>query len=308
MNWEFPLPQASANAASYDTLFFALLGLTGAVALGLLATGIVFCIRYRRGAQRHREPAPASSRPLEVAWIAIPLALFIATFAWGARLYAQLYAPAPDALTVYVIGKQWMWKAQHENGRREIGELHLPVGQPVRLILGTEDVIHSFFVPAFRVKQDAVPGRYTGLAFTPTRVGEFDLRCAEYCGTDHSHMGGRVIVMPPEAYAAWLARGATPGALAQRGFELFRSFGCSGCHTPGSRIRAPLLAGLYGRPVQLRDGRRVVADEAYLRDSILLPSRDITAGFEDDMPSFQGQLAEEDLIALVAWIKSVKEP
>jgi cytochrome c oxidase subunit 2 len=202
-----------------------------------------------------------------------------------------------------VVGKQWMWKAEHANGRREIDELHLPLGQPVRLVLSTEDVIHSFFVPAFRIKQDAVPGRYTSIRFTPTRAGEYRLHCAEYCGTDHARMGGRVVVMPPAQFARWLERGGQGRSLAARGFELFRRKGCSGCHAAASTVHAPDLAGIFGRAVHLQDGRTRIADEAYLRDSILLPKRDVVAGYEPIMPSFQGQLDEDELAALVAFLK-----
>jgi cytochrome c oxidase subunit 2 len=206
-------------------------------------------------------------------------------------------------MTVFVVGKQWMWKAEHTNGRREIDELHLPLGQPVRIVLSTEDVIHSFYVPAFRIKQDAVPGRYTSIRFTPTREGEYWLHCAEYCGTDHARMGGKVVVMSPAAFAQWLERGNDNASLAAQGFELFRQLGCSGCHAAGSTVHAPDLAGVFGRTVHLADGRTVVADEGYLRDSILLPKRDVVAGYAPIMPSFQGQVDEGQLAALITYLK-----
>jgi cytochrome c oxidase subunit 2 len=209
-------------------------------------------------------------------------------------------------MTIYVVGKQWMWKVQHPNGRREIDELHLPAGQRVRLVLSSEDVIHSFYVPAFRIKQDAVPGRYTSVRFTPTRAGEYRLHCAEYCGTDHARMGGRVVVLQPADFAAWLEQGNSAPTLAAQGFELFRRKGCSGCHSPRSTVHAPDLAGIFGRTVHLADGRTLVADEAYLRDSILLPRRDVTAGYAPVMPSFQGQLDESELAALIAFLKEGK--
>jgi cytochrome c oxidase subunit 2 len=196
-----------------------------------------------------------------------------------------------------------MWQAEHANGRREIDELHLARGEPVRLVLATEDVIHSFYVPAFRVKQDAVPGRYTSIRFTPTREGEYRLHCAEYCGTDHARMGGKVVVMAPAAFSAWLSNGNANASLAAQGFELFRSKGCSGCHV-NSTVHAPDLVAIYGRTIHLADGRSVVADEAYLRDSILLPKRDVVAGYEPIMPSFQGQLSESEIAALVSYLKS----
>jgi cytochrome c oxidase subunit 2 len=205
-------------------------------------------------------------------------------------------------MTVFVVGKQWMWKAEHANGRREIDELHLPLGQPVRLVLSTEDVIHSFYVPAFRIKQDAVPGRYTSIRFTPTREGEYRLHCAEYCGTDHARMGGKVVVLSPSEFSRWLERGNQNPSLAAQGFELFRRLGCSGCHV-NSTVHAPDLAGVFGRTIHLADGRTLVADEAYLRDSILLPKRDVVAGYEPIMPSFQGQLDEGQLSALITYLK-----
>ena len=299
-------PAASDVAARVDALFFAMVALTGTVALAITVVMLVFAVRYRRGSRADRSNAPAKKLPVEIAWTVTPLAIFLGVFVWGAAVYAGLYRPAADAMPVYVVGKQWMWKAEHANGRREIDELHLPAGQPVRLVLATQDVIHSFYVPAFRIKQDAVPGRYTTIAFTPTKAGTFALRCAEYCGTDHAHMGGRVIVMQPADFQRWLAQGAPAGTMAARGFARFRELGCSGCHDPRSSVHAPDLAGLYGRQVHLADGRSVVADESYIRDSILLPKRDVVAGFDPIMPSFQGQVGEDDLLELIAYIKSTK--
>jgi cytochrome c oxidase subunit 2 len=207
-------------------------------------------------------------------------------------------------MPVYVVGKQWMWKVEHAGGRREIDELHLPMGRPVRVLLTSQDVIHSFFVPAFRIKQDAVPGRYTTLYFTPNRVGDFRLNCAEYCGTAHSRMGGRIVVMRPEDFQRWLAQGGGGPDMAARGFDALRKYGCTGCHDPRSSVHAPDLRSLYGRTVHLQDGRTVVADEAYIRDSVLLPKRDVVAGFEPIMPSFAGQVGEEDLLDIIAWLKT----
>jgi cytochrome c oxidase subunit 2 len=210
-------------------------------------------------------------------------------------------------MTIFVVGKQWMWKAQHPDGRREIDELHLALGQPVRLVLSTEDVIHSFYVPAFRIKQDAVPGRYTTIRFTPTRAGVYRLHCAEYCGTDHARMGGKVVVMPPQDFSRWLSDGNENRSLAAQGFDLFRQKGCSGCHDANSTVHAPDLAGVYGRVVHLADGRTVVADEPYLRDSMMLPKRDVVAGYAPIMPSFQGQLSEGEIAALISFLKEQKK-
>src|ERR1051325_11113522 len=286
------LAAASDIAARVDVLFFSLLALTGAVAIAIFVLMIVFSVRYRAGSRVDRINPPTNVRWLELGWTFTPLAIFD--------------TPAPDAMAIFIVGKQWMWKAEHANGRREIDELHLPAGQPVRLILSTEDVIHSFFVPAFRIKQDAVPGRYTSISFTPTREGEYWLHCAEYCGTDHARMGGRVVVMAPAAFAQWLERGNSNPSLAAPGFELFRRHGRAGCQAAGSSVHAPDLAGVYGRVVHLADGRSVVADEGYLRDSILLPKRDVVAGYQPIMPSFQGQLDEGELAALISFLKENK--
>jgi cytochrome c oxidase subunit 2 len=304
MRW---LPVAASDmAARVDVLFYSMVALTGLVALGIFALMVYFCVRYRAGSRADRTNPPPRKKWLEIGWVFTPLVIFLGIFVWAAVVYAAFYAGPPgDAMTVFVVGKQWMWKVEHANGRREIDELHLPLGQPVRVVLSTEDVIHSFYVPAFRVKQDAVPGRYTTIRFTPTREGEYWLHCAEYCGTDHARMGGKVVVMPPAAFAEWLEKGNSNASLAAQGFELFRRLGCSGCHV-NSTVHAPDLAGIFGRTVHLADGRTVVADEPYLRDSILLPKRDVVAGYEPIMPSFQGQLDEGQLNALISYLKENK--
>ena len=304
MTW---LPVAASDMAQrVDLLFYSMVALTGLVALGIFVLMVFFSVRYRAGSAADRANPPPRKKWLEFGWIFTPLAIFMGIFLWGAAVYAGFYRGGPDdAMTVFVVCKQWMWKAEHANGRREIDELHLPVGQPVRIVLSTEDVIHSFYVPAFRVKQDAVPGRYTSIRFTPTREGEYWLHCAEYCGTDHARMGGRVVVMAPSAFTEWLQKGNANPSLAAQGFELFRRLGCSGCHV-NSTVHAPDLAGIYGRTVHLSDGRTVRADEAYLRDSILLPKRDVVAGYEPIMPSFQGQLDEGQLSALITYLKENK--
>ena len=304
MRW-FPVA-ASDMAAKVDLLFYSMVVLTGLVALGIFVLMTWFCIRYRAGSSADRSNPPPRKKWLELGWIFTPLVIFIGIFVWAAVVYAAFYAGPPDsAMTVFVVGKQWMWKVEHANGRREIDELHLPLGQPVRVVLSTEDVIHSFYVPAFRVKQDAVPGRYTSIRFTPTREGEYWLHCAEYCGTDHARMGGKVVVMAPAAFAQWLEQGNQNPSLAAQGFELFRRLGCSGCHV-NSTVHAPDLAGIFGRTIHLSDGRTLVADEAYLRDSILLPKRDVVAGYEPIMPSFQGQVDEGQLNALITYLKENK--
>jgi cytochrome c oxidase subunit II len=300
-------PGASSISGRTDLLFTGMLLLTGFVAVGVCITMLVFCLRYRQG-RRVERGTVERKLGIELAWTLIPLGLFIVVFVWAARDFVNLYRVPADALPVYVVAKQWMWKLQHRNGKREINELHVPLGQPVRLLMTSQDAIHSFYVPAFRLKQDVLPGRYTGLWFTPTQLGDFHLFCAEYCGSEHSRMIGRIVVMPPAEYARWLASGTDHPSLAQYGFALFRQLGCSGCHTAGSSVHAPSLAGLLGREVHLQDGRSLIADENYVRDSILLPRKDVVAGFEPIMPSFAGQVSEEDIEALVAYLREGATP
>ena len=301
------LPSASSVAPRTDLLFTALVVLCGAVALGVCVTMVAFCIRYRSGATVERS-AIRRKLGVELTWTLVPLAIFIGIFVWAAYDYVGLYRVPENALPVYVVAKQWMWKLEHRNGRREINELHVPLGQPVRLIMTSQDAIHSFYVPAFRLKQDVVPGRYTGLWFTATRVGEFQLFCAEYCGSEHAQMLGRIVVMQPAEFTQWLAGGTPQPSLAQYGFARFRQLGCSGCHAAGAIVHAPALEGLIGRTVHLQDGRSLVADENYVRDSILLPKKDVVAGFDPIMPSFAGQVSEEDIQALVAYLRSTGDP
>jgi cytochrome c oxidase subunit 2 len=296
-------PAASTAAGRTDALLLAMLLLCGTVAAVLCILVTVFALRYRRGAHVDRTP-PRELKGLEVAWTLAPLAIFFGVFAWSAHDYLAQQAPPAGALPVTVVAKQWMWKLQHRNGRREINELHVPLGEPVLLTMTSEDAIHSFFVPAFRLKQDVLPGRYTRLWFTATQAGEFPLLCAEYCGSEHSRMLGRVVVMRAADYGRWLQSGPAEPSRAQYGYALFRQLGCSGCHDARSTVHAPRLEGLFGRTVHLQDGRSMVADENYLRDSILVPARDVVAGFAPVMPSYAGQLGEEDVAALIAWLQS----
>jgi cytochrome c oxidase subunit 2 len=294
---------ASSMAGRVDLLFASMLLLTGAVAVGVCVAIVFFATRYRHGATVSRGTVERKLG-IELAWTIVPLALFIVIFAWAARDFVRLYEPPADALPIYVVAKQWMWKLQQPGGRREINELHVPLGQPVRLVMTAQDAIHSFYAPAFRLKQDVVPGRYTALWFTATQLGDFHLFCAEYCGSQHSQMIGRIVVMPAAEYARWAANAEASPSLAQYGFARFRELGCSGCHAAGSTVHAPSLRGLMGREVHLQDGRTLIADENYIRDSILLPKKDVVAGFDPVMPSFAGQVSEEDIQALVAYIRS----
>ncbi|HSC22473.1 MAG TPA: cytochrome c oxidase subunit II [Casimicrobiaceae bacterium] len=305
-------PEASTIAPRVDLLLYAVTAVTGTVAIAIFVTMIVFGIRYRaRSSAPRADDIPAlqarARRRVETAWTLIPLALFIASFAWAARLYMVRATAPANAIELFVVAKQWMWKLQHPGGQREIDEMHIPRGQPVKLVMTSQDVIHSFFVPAFRLKQDVLPGRYTEMWFTATKTGRFHLFCAEYCGTDHARMGGDVVVMEPAEFAKWLNAHRGGEDMASRGADLFRQFGCSGCHGANASVHAPNLAGLYGRPVPLSDGTTVVADERYVRDSILLPRREVAAGYAPIMPSFAGQISEDDILDLIAYIKSLAD-
>ena len=299
------LPDASTLAPRVDALFYALLATSTLLVLILVVLNLTLLIRYRRGSPAPRGPLPFSQIKLEIGWIAVTLAIFLGFFFWGAWLYLDQTRPPVDAYEIRVIGRQWMWDVRHPNGRREFDELHVPIGTPVRVLLSSEDVIHSFFVPAFRVKQDAVPGKVVSAWFEATRPGTYHLFCAEYCGTEHSGMTGQVVALPPEDYAAWLERGNQVSNLPIRGRELFVRYGCAGCHSPGSQVHAPLLEGIYGRLQPMANGEFVHVDEAYLRDSILIPGRQIVAGYPNLMPSFQGVIPEGDLLELIAYLKSL---
>jgi len=299
--------QASNFAPEVDALmtFLTLVSLFFAVAI--TAAIIYFFFKYRRK-EVHEIGVPIhGDLRLEAAWIIVPSILALAMFSWGAVIYVDYrHAPA-DTLDIYVVGKQWMWKIQQPNGRREINELHVPVGRDVKLILASEDVIHDFFVPAFRVKMDAVPGRYNTMWFRPTKPGRYNFFCSQYCGTSHAIMGGWVTVMEPPEYAAWLSGSSDMESNpVGAGEKLFSEKACSTCHIGNGTGRAPSLNGVYGGTVKLADGSTVVADEAYIRESILLPSAKIVAGYQPLMPSFQGQLTEDQILSLTAYIKSLQ--
>ncbi|HEY2101790.1 MAG TPA: cytochrome c oxidase subunit II [Chthoniobacterales bacterium] len=297
--------EASNLAPPVDHVFVALLALCSAVAFLVLVVALVFCIRYRRGSKANRTPPKGSPLRLEITWTIIPFFIFLGLFFWAADVFFAMSRPPADATEIYVVGKQWMWKIQHPDGRREINELHIPVGRPVKLVMTSQDVIHDFFVPDFRNKQDVVPGRYTTEWFKPTRPGRYHLFCSQYCGTDHSLMVGWVYVMEPAEHAKWLAGQPAPDSLVTMGERAFHTRGCSGCHAPNAAIRAPLLDGIFGKPVPLSDGTLVTADDQYLRDSILLPNKQIAAGYDPVMPTYQGQIGDEELNAIIAYLKSL---
>lgn len=299
--------QAGSYAVEIDWLFFSLLAVTGFVFFLLAYLMIRFITRYREASTVERGPAEEKTWVIEIAWTGASLVIFLGFAAWGAHLFLRLYQPPENALEIFVVAKQWMWKTQHAGGQREINALHVPVHRPIRLVMASQDVIHSFFVPAFRVKHDVVPGRYETLWFEAVKTGTFGLLCAEYCGTLHSGMIGQVVVMEPRDFERWLATQPQADDLAQEGAALFRRYGCSGCHGAGGTVKAPPLEGLYGHPVPLADGRIVQADERYIRDSILLPKQEVAAGYPNIMPSFVGEMPEEDLLRIVAYIKSIAD-
>jgi cytochrome c oxidase subunit 2 len=299
--------QASTFAERVDALYYYLLSVSGFFVLLIFALIFYFAVKYRRRSEGERTPPILGSIPLEVAWIVIPFILVMIMFVWGASLYFTAFSPPANAMEIFVIGKQWMWKVQHPEGRREIDELHVPVGYPVKLTITSQDVIHSFYIPAFRIKMDAVPGRYTSTWFEASKTGTFHLFCAEFCGTAHAGMVGRVVVMKPSEYEQWLRTGAPEESLVAAGGRLFQQLGCSGCHSQNSIARAPLLDGVYGKPVPLQSGQVVLADESYIRDSILLPQKDVVAGYAPVMPPFQGRISEEELMQIIAYIRFLGE-
>jgi cytochrome c oxidase subunit 2 len=300
----FPLwpDRASTAAGNVDALFIFLIIVSGLMTLLIFSTVVYFAARYRRQKGVLAEQIEGSM-PLELIWSIIPMFVFMAIFIWGAVVYFKGRTPPRDSTEVYVVAKQWMWKLEHAEGQREINELHVPVGRDVKLIMTSQDVIHSFYVPAFRIKQDVLPGRYTVEWFRATKPGTYHLFCAEYCGTQHSGMIGSIVVQEPAQYEAWMSGGST-GPLSATGEKIFAELGCSTCHRSDSSGRGPNLQGVFGKPVQLEDGRTVTADENYLRECILDPGAKRVKGYQPIMPTFQGLVSEEQVNALVAYIKS----
>jgi cytochrome c oxidase subunit II len=299
---------ASSISGEVDALFFALVAITALFTVGITLAILYFGVRYRRRSPDERPAEIHGSLALELTWTLVPLGIVMVLFVWGAKVYFHMNRPPDDAMTVTVVGKRWMWKLQQPTGQREINELHVPVNRAVRLVITSEDTIHSFYVPAFRIKRDAVPGRYSQEWFRATKTGSYHLLCAEYCGTEHSRMNGRIIVMEPQAYQAWLAGGPPPESPLAAGERLFNEMGCVTCHKPDSAQRAPVLNGIFGKQVLLTTGETVSVDDAYLRESIVNPVAKVVAGYQPVMPTFQGQLSEEQLIALVAYVRSLPAP
>jgi cytochrome c oxidase subunit 2 len=300
----FP-PAASAQAGPIDALYWFEIIVSAVMTLLIFAGVVGFAWKYRRRANVHATQIEGSTA-LELTWSIVPFLIMLVMFWWGAELFYAAQNPPKDAMEIFVTGKQWMWKVQYPDGTREIDALHVPVGQPVKLTMASEDVIHSFAIPAFRVRHDVVPGRYNSLWFTATKPGRYRLYCTEYCGNQHAGMTGWVDVMDQRDYANWASGGGAQGSLAEQGQKLFEQNGCSTCHLLDQQGRCPILRGLYNKPVQLNDGRTVLADDAYLRESILEPNAKIVSGFEANiMPNFKGQLSEENVIQLIAFIKSL---
>jgi len=303
---DFPLwpEQASTSAVPVDALMTFMCVISATVSI--LTFGIIFflAVKYRRRPDNEVAQEQEPPKYLEAAWIIIPFFIFMGMFVWGSWVYFRLARVPDNALDVYATGRQWMWKFQHPTGQREINTLHVPVGRPIRITMASEDVIHSLFFPAFRVKADVLPSRYRTLWFQATRTGRFHIFCAEYCGTLHSGMIGWVEVMEPTGYQHWLA-GGSEGSLASQGEKLFQKYACNTCHTNDATGRGPVLAGLYGTDVMLSDNSVVKADDNYIRESILIPTAKVVKGFSPIMPAFQGQVNEDDLIKLLAYVKSV---
>ena len=305
--------QASTVAAGIDNLYLTLIGISVFFSVLIAALCLWFGFKYRQSKTNPTGQPIHGNLWLEIIWTVIPLVIVMFLFVAGAKLYLRNMQPPADAMEIFVVGKQWMWKIQHPEGPREINELHVPVGQPVKLLMTSEDVIHSFYVPAFRVKMDVVPGTYTRLWFEATKPGRYHLFCAEYCGTKHSQMIGHIVAMEPSDYEKWLAERVDPerqaGSFGKgmmgKGERLFREFRCDSCHHQNSGALGPNLENLVGHSVTLENGKTLVADENYLRESILTPQAKVVAGYAPVMPTFKNQMDEEQLMAIIAYLKTL---
>ena len=308
MQTSFPLfpPNASSVATEMDLLYLFIVAVSAFFAIVVTALVVVFAIKFKR---RHPDDVGKDihgSLALELTWTIIPFILSMMMFIWGASLFYRLAKPPADAMDIFVVGKQWMWKVQHPEGVREINEMHVPAGRNIRITLGSEDVLHNFSLPAFRVKMDAVPGKWTTLWFNATVPGTYYIFCAEYCGTKHSGMIGQVIVMAPQDYQTWLAGGRSSGSAVENGERLFTDLACITCHKADGTGRGPSLVWLFGATVTLADGRAVTADDNYLRESIMDSQAKVVKGYQPIMPAFQGRVSEEHLLQVVAYIKTLK--
>ena len=296
--------QASNLAPEVDNLYFFVTAVTAFFALIVVIFVIIFAVKYRdRTGEKVGAPITGSI-PLELGWSIVPFFVSMAIFGWATIVFFHLIRAPDQTLEIYSTGKRWMWRFQHIDGQSEINELHVPLGRAVKVTFTSEDVLHSLYIPAFRVKADAIPGRYSSVWFTPTKTGEYHLFCAEYCGTQHSGMVGRVVVMEANEYQAWLSGGGGMSMTA-RGEQLFQQLGCVSCHLPDGSGRGPSLAGKYGQQEQMASGETVVVDDTYIRESILTPQSKLVAGYGPVMPTFQGQVNEQGLMSLIEYIKSL---
>ncbi len=298
--------QASTFAWQVDLLYFYLIIVSVAFTIPIVAAIFYFGVKYREREKFATPEEMHGSIVLETVWSIIPFVISITIFLGGAIVFYNQFTPPPDAMNVYVVGKQWMWKLQHETGQREINELHVPVGRKVKLTMTTEDVLHNFSVPAFRTKHDVVPGRYTYLWFEATKPGKYHLFCAEYCGLNHSGMGGYVYVMEQRDFDNWLSGSVSGQTPVEAGRDLFENkLGCASCHAGGPQQRGAPLEGIFNKEIELVGGQTVTANEEYIRNSILNPGGQIVEGYQPIMPTFKGQVTEEQLVSLVAYIKSL---
>lgn len=310
LNFQLFPTQASTYASHVDYLIWTLTAISAFFTIAIAVMVVYFTVRYHKSKDVDRTTSHAGHNALEITWTVIPTIMALAVFVWAAWLYFDYDTPPDNALEIHVVAKQWMWKIQHPNGRREVNALHIPKGKPVKLIMTSQDVIHDFFVPAFRTKKDVLPGRYTQEWFQPTKVGQYHLFCAEYCGTEHSRMVGTVYVMEPDDYERWLNEGnvrmasltAAPKVMGQK---LFSSLGCVGCHMAGTTQRGPNLAGIYGTEVKIEGGGTAKVDDEYIRESILNPTVKVVLGYPKLMPTYKGQVREEDIMNLISYIKSL---
>lgn len=301
----FP-PVSSTLASKVDALFFFTLGVSVLFSVLIVATIVAFLVKYRRRrADETGQATGGNTLLLELTWTGIPLFLVMVAFFWGTSVFFDAARPPSDAWSFHVYGKQWMWKVEHPDGKREINEFHVPVNQPVKLTMTSEDVIHNFSIPAFRLKMDVLPGRYTTAWFEATKTGTYHIFCDQYCGVDHSKMVGKIHVLEPQDYQRWLTGGTAAGAAVASGEEIFVAKACNTCHRPDSSARAPILDGIFGKPVALVGGRTVVADESYLRESILSPGTKVVEGYQPIMPTFRDQISEEEIVQLIKYIKGL---
>jgi cytochrome c oxidase subunit 2 len=297
--------QASSLAPAVDNLYFFILGVTAFFALLVVVLVLYFAVKYRDDTGLKVGAPITGSIPLEIGWSLVPFFVAMAIFVWATVVFFQIVRAPDQALQLYATGKRWMWRIQHPDGQREINQMHVPVGRPVKVTFTSEDVLHDLYIPAFRVKADAIPGRYSSIWFTPTKTGEYHLFCAEFCGTRHSGMVGTVYVMEPDDYQQWLAGGGLTGSMTARGEQLFQQLACNTCHLPDGTGRGPNLAGVFGSRVTLSTGQTVVADESYIRESILNPQLRIVEGYQPLMPTFQGLVSEDGVMSLIEYVKAL---